>query len=754
MRLQGMIAGRERGRRAALLVVMVWLVAAAAVWGQAGAGTLAGTVSDPAKGMIGRARLAARNVQSEAVFHSTANPAGGYIFPSLPEGSYEVTVTVPGYNRFVQDGVKIAAGQTVRLDVFLQAGLMSESLASTLDEPMLSTQGAEISAILTEEQVDALPLVRGQMRSPLDFALLVSGASAAAGEQMAPTLRVNGSPAGTFRVLVDGQDVTSAVAPGRTLEQSPSLGALSELRLQTSNFAAEYGQVSGGLFNLRTRSGSNQPHGSAGAFFRHEILNAGQPFSDDGAGHHVRPRSRDADFNANIGGPLYLPGAYDGRDRTFVFLNLEYFRVRGAAAGSYTTVPTEAYRRGDFSGALTGASLGTDVLGRPIAENMIYDPATTRTFNGRTVRDPFPGNVLPGARLDPVALELQKFIPAPDPWRLDSGGSPMAVNNLELRYARHQQRLAPSVKVDHMLGAGGRVSFYASQYRFWGLTSQDGLSSPVTSSIDRDLRARTLRLTGEYVVTPSLLARVGFGYVRWVNLEQPVRGVRSFQTADAWKSAGSAGGLVDGMPRIGIGLGSGNRGGLATPLGGGGWRQQFADKPGVSASLTWERGDHIYRAGGEVRQDIWAVTDARMTVGEWSFRSDQTALPYLQTADVGGGSAGFPYASYLLAAPPRPAWGPSATLVTSRPLWACLPRTPGGRPRSSPSTTGCAGIPSPRLWKRITGPRCSGPPYRIPRRAGGWAGSSSRASAPAAAIARLRGPICTRSAPGSGSLGK
>ncbi len=628
-------------------LALAWM-AAAVLAGQTGAGILAGTVSDPAKGMIGRARLSAKDAQSEQVFHSTANPAGGYIFPSLPVGTYELTVTMPGYNRFVQSGLKIVAGETLRVDVFLQAGLMSESLMSTLDEPMITTAGAEISTILTEEQVDALPLVRTQMRSPLDFALLVTGASAAAGEQMAPSLRVNGSPAGTFRVLLDGQDVTSAVSPGRTLEQAPTLSALSELRLQTSNFAAEFGQVSGGLFNLRSRSGGNQPHGSIGSFFRHEILNAGRPFSGGEGGSHVRPRSRDYDFNANFGGPLFLPSAYDGRDRTFFFVNLEYFRVRGTTAGSYTTVPTEAYRRGDFSGALSGVALGTDILGRPIPENIVYDPASNRLAAGRLVRDPFPSNVIPEARLDAVALALQSYIPLPDPWRVAADGTPLAVNNLEVRARRRQERAAPSVRFDHLLGAGGRVSFYASMYRFWGVTGEDAMPYPISSAVGRDLRAWTMKLTGEYTITPSILARVGFGYVRWVNREHSDLGGESFRSGEIWQLAGSAGGLIDGMPHIAIGLGSANRGGLAASLGAGGRRDQYADKPGVNANLTFESGDHTYRVGGEVRQDIWAVTDEQGTRGTWDFRAAQTALPYLQTENAGGGSAGFAYASFLL----------------------------------------------------------------------------------------------------------
>ncbi len=107
-------------------------------------------------------------------------------------------------------------------------------------------------------------------------------------------------------------------------------------------------------------------------------------------------------------------GVYAGRNRTFFFANLEVFRNRTNSPGARATVPTQAYRNGDFSAALTGRVLGTDPLGRPIMENAIYDPRTTRIVNGQVVRDPFPNNVIPSELFDPVALQIQSLIPAPD----------------------------------------------------------------------------------------------------------------------------------------------------------------------------------------------------------------------------------------------------------------------------------------------------------------------------------------------------
>jgi hypothetical protein len=185
-----------------------------------------------------------------------------------------------------------------------------------------------------------------------------------------------------------------------------------------SNYAAEFGQAGGGFFNLTMKSGSNQFHGSAYDYFVNEALNAGQAFTTDPVkGTLVRVRQRRNDYGFTLGGPVWIPHVFDGHDKVFFFFNWEEFRE---TQNFYipTTIPTQAYRSGDFSAALA-RNLGTDVLGRPIIENQIYDPRTTRTImasDGKSyvVRDPFENNQVPSELFDPVALKVQALIPQPD----------------------------------------------------------------------------------------------------------------------------------------------------------------------------------------------------------------------------------------------------------------------------------------------------------------------------------------------------
>lgn len=210
---------------------------------------------------------------------------------------------------------------------------------------------------------------------------------------------MNGLPNDTYSVRIEGQESTNTQQPNAS-HINPGVEALQEVTLQTSNFAAEYGQVGGGLINFTARSGTNQLRGSVFEYMRNEVLSASQPFSN------LRPRTRSNNYGFTVGGPVYLPKLYNGRNRTFFFFNLESAPGTSVQAGTYLSVPTEAYRGGDFSSILTGRNLGTDPLGRPILENTIYDPQTSRSVNGLIVRDPFPGNIIPVSRFDPVAAKI------------------------------------------------------------------------------------------------------------------------------------------------------------------------------------------------------------------------------------------------------------------------------------------------------------------------------------------------------------
>ena len=238
------------------------------------------------------------------------------------------------------------------------------------------------------------------------------------------SIRLNGLPSNTQSLRVEGQDSTNELINTQSMTQ-PSVDAIQELSIQTSNYSAEFGQAGGGVFNATMKSGTNQFHGSAYEYFVNEALNAGQAFTDAGltdsrrTGQHVRNRQRRNDYGFTAGGPIYIPKLYDGHNKSFFFFSFEQFRETAINSTTTITVPTEAYRVGNFQQALTGknvcpaGNLNCDPLGRPIMENAIYDPTNTFDVNGQRTRNLFTNNTIPIAQQDKVALAVIALIPHP-----------------------------------------------------------------------------------------------------------------------------------------------------------------------------------------------------------------------------------------------------------------------------------------------------------------------------------------------------
>jgi hypothetical protein len=445
---------------------------------------------------------------------------------------------------------------------------------------------------------------------------------------------VNGAPAATFKIVFEGQDATSSLDSRVSDESQPSVEALEEFTLQTSNFAAEFGQVGGGLFNFTSRSGTNQFHGSAYDYMVNEAFNAGVPFTNNGRGGLIRPRVRRHDFGGSIGGPVVLPKLYNGKGRTFFFFNYEMFRDIQNQYYGLGTVPTNDYRNGNFSAALTGRNLGQDQLGRALLENAIYDPATARVIDGRTFRDVFPGNIIPTSRFDPVAAKIQALIPAPT-----SSGQ---INNFERRAQYRKIQAIPSIKIDHSFTASSKISGYYSSQRTDKDNGQDGLPDPISARRDQLIRSNTVRLNYDHTLSPVLLLHMGAGYVRYYNPDAAPESISTFDTAG---QLGLRGGFAAGFPRM-TGLGS-SQGGMID-MGPTNRNLYVQDQLTGLANLSYIRGNHTYKAGAEWSNANFTNRNTNNVAGNFAFAAAQTGLPSLQGVALPGGNVGFPYASFLL----------------------------------------------------------------------------------------------------------
>ena len=622
-----------------------WNVALVAAWlaiccslpvlAQTDRGSITGTVTDPGGAILAGVRVATLNAATGFNYETVTSSTGNYTLPSLPVGSYEVVVEAAGFSRFVRKGITIQIAQVARIDVVLTVGSISESVTVNADAPLLRTENAEQSQTISGNKINALPIqLSTGPRNPIASIMLAPGVVTTPGST---NIRINGSAQASYKILLDGQDITQTGSRAeRITESQPSVEALQEVTLQSSNFAAEFGQVAGGLINLTSRSGTNEYHGSAYEFLRNEALNAGRPYTNNGNGQLVRPLARNHNFGFTVGGPVTIPKLYNGRNKTFFFFNLEGFKTNTVTAGTFATVPTAAYRTGDFRQALTGRMLATS-LGT-FQEGTIFNPASSRTVDGRILRDPFINNTIPPSQLDPVALKIQALMPAPT----NSG----LINNLAINEATSRVTWIPMIKVDHNFNAKLKMSFYWSEFiSDVPKNTADGLPWPLSRGRTYIDRTPTIRLTADYVLTPTFLLHFGAGVIRYDHTDSAPPSVLGFDALGQFGLRGSST-TPGGMPRIDNIVG--NQGGLSGNLGPTNANRYLDTKPTGVASATLIRGNHTVKFGGEWARNRWTDLNTRGAQGVYGFDAAQTALPALGTTNVGGGTLGFNYASFLL----------------------------------------------------------------------------------------------------------
>src|SRR5215469_710205 len=361
---------------------LLLLASSLAVFAQNDRGTITGQVTDQAGAVIPNAAVVAANMGTGAESRTATTETGNYTIPSLLAGSYRLTVEVKGFKKFVQENIVVQVATTNRVDVSLQVGETSDTVTITAEAAALKTESAEQSTIIQTDRINDLPLnfgggggSTGTIRSPFAFNMLSPGVTGTGSD----TAQVNGLPTGTFRVQVEGQDSTSQNDPNWTSTVShASVDSIEEFSLQTSTFAAEFSQVGGGFYNFTTKSGTNQFHGSGYEYWTNEALDAYRPYFTPQV-QATNPRSRKNDFGGTIGGPVWIPKVYNGKNRTFFFFSYEGYRnVTYANGSSFLTLPTAAMRAGNFSDPtlFPKQNLGTDPAGNPIYNGAIYDPAS------------------------------------------------------------------------------------------------------------------------------------------------------------------------------------------------------------------------------------------------------------------------------------------------------------------------------------------------------------------------------------------
>ena len=501
---------------------------------QAVTASLSGIVYDSSGATVPEATVTLSDAERGLVrtFVTAAN--GRYFFGLVPAGSYSLKVEKLGFSTSLQERIVLGLGAAETLDATLQVGVATQAVMVTSVAPLLNTADTNIETDVTQKQTVDLPL---NLRQPFSLVFLNSSANNSgqaqglnAGGQESSTddqdiafFNFGGSMFGATAFLLDGHWDTAADWGG--IVYSPTVDEVQEMKIQTNTFTAQYGWSMGNVLNAITKSGTSSFHGDAFEFLRNSELDANYFFNN--AYGIPKPVFRRNQFGFTAGGPLYIPGLYEHRNKTFIFGSFDGMRQANPVT-AVVTVPPMQFRTGDFS-SLLGAQVGTDALGRPSYAGEIYNPFTTRSVTAGQVdpttglvasqsgliRDPFAGNIIPTALFDPVAAKVLSYWPDPTNSALS--------NNLVYSGTVPASSDAYTVRVDHNISEKSRLYVRWSQkHQMLTLGNESlGLGNPASSYMYHPDNRLDSVLDYNHVFSPTLTMDINIGASRWVEAGTP-----------------------------------------------------------------------------------------------------------------------------------------------------------------------------------------------------------------------------------------
>lgn len=624
---------RAKDWLAVLVVSVVCFARTVPVAAQVNRATISGTVTDQSSAAIPGVTVSITG-ENGIVQTASTNEAGQYTVPSVPVGTYSVKFEVTGFKAHVREKVTLQVSQTLRLDAQLEVGQLTETVSVSGTPQIIQRETPDVGTTVTREYLTMLPLSMGGGRYPETFAYKLS----AGVEGGTWTSRINGSPAFSKEVLLEGASVTTYLS-GHFGESSVSMEALQEFKIQTSGLSAEFGRTAGGVFNFVMRSGQNQPHGTGFGTLRHEALNA-NTFLNNAAG---RPKAEDrqSNYGGSFGGPVLIPGAYDGRNRTFFFAAAEKFRVRSYVySAPNRSVPQLEMYDGNLSRLLTTTVVGTDALGRTIFRGAIYDPRTLREVNGVFVADPFPNNIIPADRISQVsrrigdiarqhyaplssALTANNLFPTQNTPEFDQNQWSFKVDQVLSDRQRLSGSLARNTRPRLLLDAGG----------IWD--ASDPIGGPLSTARRQVINSWLARASHEFTISPTVFNSLIISFNRMANPN------RSAHVADGCGALLGINGVRQDGPCPRINWGAGPAGVSFDFLGDPQDDFQAYNSWGIANALSWSKGRHFMKFGVDLRGNQLNTRPLGNLAGTFNFTAAQTSIP-------GVNFVGHSFASFLL----------------------------------------------------------------------------------------------------------
>ena len=479
----------------AVLRTVVVLTGAALVYGQ-GFGTIVGTITDPTGAAIPAAKIRVTDEATSTTREITTNDQGYYVVPALRPSRYTVVVEAPGFASATRKGIELQADQNLTVNIPVSVQQNVESLEVSAQALQVDTTSATTNAVVDQRRVVDLPL---NGRNAASLLLVVPGAIPAPANDVdqgntktfpsVVTVSTNGTRQNQISFRLDGSynnDIYTNVN-----QPFPFPDALQEFSVQTSNYAAKFGGNAGGVVNVVTKSGSNDFHGSAFEFVRNAEFNARNFFAAK------RDQLKRNQYGGTFGGPVMIPGLYNGKNRDFFFFGYQGTLIRNIGNTSSAYMPLSQNLKGDFSNVLSASDPAN-----PFAKaTTVLDPSTGQAF---------PGNIIPTNRLDASALAFMKYIP------VQSSGNGRIYYSTPLSQNFNEFL----VRMDHTFSEKDRLSgrFFYDKFANKAFLDQGNYLANANQS---DILSQNALVSETHMFTASLLNEFRASYSRETAVRAP-----------------------------------------------------------------------------------------------------------------------------------------------------------------------------------------------------------------------------------------
>ncbi len=631
------------------LTMGLLLGCASAARGQTTFGAVVGSVVDSSGAAVPEGKVTLTNLGTNEKRLMTTGVDGLYSFVNLLPGRYRLEVDKGGFSHFLREPIVVEVQNTVRIDVTLQLGAVTQTIEVTAQSPLLQPETSDLGQVIEQRQVNELPL---NGRNAMNLVALAPSVVPQGQAMQNPSLannygwsnyQIGGAITNQASEYLDGVPLNIAYINGMSM--IPSQDAIQEFKVQTNNLSAEWGRFAGGVVNFTTKSGTNQIHGTAYEFLRNKVLNSNNFFNNAVTPAIPTPAFTQNQFGLNAGGPLVLPHLYDGHDKTFWFASYEGFRVREGFP-FLLTEPTPAELNGDLRGLV-------DSSGNMIP---VYNPTTTvlnpdGSYSRQQISCSGVLNVICPQNINPTSAVLTKIFPKPN-----TPGTATGLFNYATNASSGGDNDQLIIRGDQNVSSRQRIF---ARYSYWydRTLPLDPLHNGEAFVGTETFRTHNAILDDVYTFSPTTILDLAATFNRMAYNRIPLtQGYNLAQLGPNWAPLQSQvftptiPGLCFQPPFSDIWCSGGN-GSIII--------DRNTDLRAVG-SLTKMAGRHTMKVGGEFRQDTVNSAHTDEPVGLFFFTNGFTASdPILQN----GGSS---LASFLLGYGAPPSFG--GAVSQSKPL--------------------------------------------------------------------------------------